>query len=550
MSGNTSFTYNQNILTPTALITTGTLLNGYTVSFNNTIAGTVNIAFAGTTPLSGSGKLCYVRFDVSSVNTGGSSLSFTEALFNENLPATTDNGYFSTINFSTITVSPNTYTLVAGETHLFSATGGIPPYTWGTSNTTVATIDAGGLLTAHHSGVVQVTATDNVGATGSSGNITVYDTYLDIDNASAMVNSVYDLEVNISDFPAGQDIYSFDGTITYRTPELVALSIEPGPQTTTWSFVSNITGNQISFAGAGTLPMTSAGTLFKIRFQLTPDLSVNEFAYVNFGNIALNEGVPLPLTSNGGITGAAGLLINLKVFLEGPYNGTNMNTDLRTAGSIPLSQPFNPTLPFYDNMTPKWLYAGSENVGSIPANVVDWVLVQLRDATTPANATSATVIGTQAGFVLSNGTVVGLDGSSPLNFNTTFSNNLYAVVFHRNHLAVMSNYGLTSGGGTFNYDFTSGANQAYGGVNGHKDIGSGVWGMIAGDGNGNGVVQNTDESSVWKIDLGNSGYLGGDFSLNNIVQNTDESNFWKPNLGGGGQVPAKANSGYQSQVPD
>jgi hypothetical protein len=550
MSGNISFTYNQNILAPTALITTGTLIDGYTVSFNNSIMGSVNIAFAGTTPLSGSGQLCYVRFDVSSVNTGGSPLNFTEAIFNEDLPATTDNGYFSTINFSTITVSPNTYTLVAGETHLFSASGGIAPYTWTSSDNTVATIDASGLLTAHHSGVIQVTATDNVGATGSSGNITVYDTYLDIDDASAMVNSVYDLEVNISDLPTGQDVYAFDGAITYRTPELVALSIVPGPQTAGWSIFSNVSGNQISFAAAGTSPLTSAGVLFKIRFQLTSELSVGEFAYVNFGNINLNEGVPLPLTSNGGITGAAGLLINLKVFLEGPYNGTNMNTDLRTAGSIPLSQPFNPSLPYYDNGSPKWLYTGSESVGSIPANVVDWVLVQLRDATAPAGASSATIIGTQAAFVLNNGTIVGLDGSSPLNFNTTFSNNLYAVVFHRNHLAVMSNYGLSSGGGTFNYDFTTGINQAYGGANGHKDIGSGVWGMISADGNGNGIIQGTDETLVWKIDLGNSGYRGGDFNLNNITQATDETSYWKLNLGNGGQVPAKSISGYQSQVPE
>ena len=33
--------------------------------------------------------------------------------------------------------------------------------------------------------------------------------------------------------------------------------------------------------------------------------------------------------------------LNLKVFLEGPFNGTGMNTDLNTTGLIPLAQPYN-----------------------------------------------------------------------------------------------------------------------------------------------------------------------------------------------------------------
>jgi hypothetical protein len=33
--------------------------------------------------------------------------------------------------------------------------------------------------------------------------------------------------------------------------------------------------------------------------------------------------------------------LDLKVFLEGPYNGTTMNTLLNAHNLIPLSQPFN-----------------------------------------------------------------------------------------------------------------------------------------------------------------------------------------------------------------
>ncbi|MCB2219839.1 MAG: C10 family peptidase [Bacteroidetes bacterium] len=248
----------------------------------------------------------------------------------------------------------------------------------------------------------------------------------------------------------------------------------------------------------------------------------------------------------------AQVVVDLKVFLEGPYNSAShlMETFLLSGGYIPTLQPYNPPTPYYDEEYPAWLYTGTETVPSVPNDVVDWVLVQLRDSGTPENATSATIIGQQAGFVLADGTVVGLDGVSALSFSAVISQNLYVVVFQRNHLGIMSAYPLSESGGIYGYDFTNDAGQVYGGANGHKEIEIGVWGMVAGDGNGNGIIQNTDETAVWKTDLGQSGYLGGDFDMNGIAQNTDETNYWKVNLGSGGQITTKTNqSGYRSQVP-
>jgi len=106
--------------------------------------------------------------------------------------------------------------------------------------------------------------------------------------------------------------------------------------------------------------------------------------------------------------------------------------------------------------------------------------------------------------------------------------------------------------GVYTYDFSAGETQAYGGANGHKDLGGGVWGMVSADGDANGFIQITDEQSAWKPDLGLSGYLGGDFDLNSLSQITDQQEQWLPNLGTGGQVPAKGeivNTGYVSQIP-
>ena len=87
------------------------------------------------------------------------------------------------------------------------------------------------------------------------------------------------------------------------------------------------------------------------------------------------------------------------------------------------------------------------------------------------------------------------------------------------------------------YDFTTSSDQFYGGSAGAKDLGSGVWGMIAGDGNGNGQVQNDDSENIWKNDNGTSGYKNSDFNMNGQIQNDDNENYWKPSNGKGSQVP-------------
>ena len=252
------------------------------------------------------------------------------------------------------------------------------------------------------------------------------------------------------------------------------------------------------------------------------------------------------------LTVVAGIAAELTVLLEGPYDaaGTMFQT-LNSGGYIPLNQPYNPSLPYYGNVAPKWLYAGTESVAAIPTDVVDWVVVQVRDAADGASASSATIEAEQAAFVLADGSIVGLDGMSRLGFaGVTIDNGLFMVVYHRNHLGVMSATALTNVGGFYDYDFSSAETQVYGGANGHKDLGDGYWGMIAADGDANGLIQATDETGAWKTDLGASGYLGGDFDMNGLGQGTDETGYWVPNLGGGGQVPAKASdTGYQSQIP-
>lgn len=117
------------------------------------------------------------------------------------------------------------------------------------------------------------------------------------------------------------------------------------------------------------------------------------------------------------------IYVDLKVFLQGPYNSPNMNTDIQS--SVPKFHPYN---------TAPWNYAGTESA-TITTDIVDWVLIELRTGSSPATATN--VVGRQAALLKNDGTILASDGITNVNFNLA-SGSYYIVIYHRNHLPVMS----------------------------------------------------------------------------------------------------------------
>jgi uncharacterized protein (TIGR02145 family) len=232
-----------------------------------------------------------------------------------------------------------------------------------------------------------------------------------------------------------------------------------------------------------------------------------------------------------------GIMVNVKMILEGAFDistGQLMHNLLNQDGLLPLTQPYAPDLPYYGNMAPVWYYQGNESIAQMPANVVDWVLVELRDAAGPAEAFDNTVIVRKACLLLNNGDVVGSD-LQPLAFDVVIGSGLYVVVYHRNHLAAMSSQGLIPTGDVYSWDFTvSGA--AY--LDGYKALGNGYFGLIGGDGDADGQIQTQDKNNVWEPASGLGGiYLPGDFDLNGQVQTQDKNQVWNPNTGLASQVP-------------
>jgi hypothetical protein len=231
-----------------------------------------------------------------------------------------------------------------------------------------------------------------------------------------------------------------------------------------------------------------------------------------------------------------GFLVDVKVYCQGPYNaGTGfMNTSINTL--LPLTHPFQPTLPYFGNPMPDWYYTGPESVAAIPnLAIVDWIMLELRDAPGAAAATPSTVVARQACFLRRNGKVADLNGANPVDFDVPVTQGLFVVLWQRNHLGVMSSVPLTKVDDTYSYDFSTAAGQAY--LGGQKEIATGVWGMFSGDGNGDGQVGNPDKLDVWTVQSGSAGYKEGDFDLSGQVNNVDKVDFWKPNSGSGSQIP-------------
>lgn len=159
--------------------------------------------------------------------------------------------------------------------------------------------------------------------------------------------------------------------------------------------------------------------------------------------------------------------LDLTVMLQGPYDGGTMNTDLYDNGFFPTDQPFN---------TGPWNYSGSESA-TPTSTTVDWVLVELR-------SDESTLVARSAGILNSDGSLsVSIDdGVYP---GVHSGDDYYIVVWHRNHMPIMSASAQTMP--VASYDLTDAANLF--GADPAIDLGSGVYGMIAGDVTVNGRLQ-------------------------------------------------------------
>jgi fibronectin type 3 domain-containing protein len=196
---------------------------------------------------------------------------------------------------------------------------------------------------------------------------------------------------------------------------------------------------------------------------------------------------------------------NIRVLLEGPYNsGTlQMNKTLNTGGCL------------------------AAHFGSIliPAEAVDSINIELRN--TASNPTTRKF---RPAWLLTDGTIRDFSDTTKncVQFDT-LAGNYFLVIRHRNHIPIMTAVLQALNGATPQaYDFGAAQTQAYG-TDPMADLGSGRYGMISGDTNGDGIVDATDRSSAWNDRL-QTGYKDSDVNLDGIVDASDRSEIWNMRL--------------------
>lgn len=227
------------------------------------------------------------------------------------------------------------------------------------------------------------------------------------------------------------------------------------------------------------------------------------------------------------------VLVKVKAFLQGPFNGTNMNTTLRDNNYIPLDiHPYT--------LSP-WNYDGLERVPTYPDGVVDWVLVELRDPVDPS-----IVISRRAAFIKDDGNIIEIDpyntlGSTDIIFPGVKQGNYYIAIKHRNHLGIMSSaaHPCSTSSSTL-YDFTTGQDKAFTtGPAPMADLGGGKFGMFVGDANSDGTINAMDYNNYWLIQNGTPYDYSmklGDFNLDATINEVDFNNYWLLNNGKATQV--------------
>ena len=201
-------------------------------------------------------------------------------------------------------------------------------------------------------------------------------------------------------------------------------------------------------------------------------------------------------------------------------------------------------------------------VSSVPENVVDWILVELRtianggtDGSTAA-INASTVIARKPAFLLSNGRIVDAEAYSSgvsdgtLSLCNTTSNNaddncpdvlfdqgnvassidnadLYLVIRHRSHLDIISSTRITESSGAYLYDFSMGTNTAREPGRGGLKTKEGpiskvsVPVMYGGDADGDNSIGFSDFTDGIAPVEDQQGYFNGDFNMDRIVGFSD-----------------------------
>ncbi|HMB92338.1 MAG TPA: right-handed parallel beta-helix repeat-containing protein, partial [Rhodothermales bacterium] len=223
-----------------------------------------------------------------------------------------------------------------------------------------------------------------------------------------------------------------------------------------------------------------------------------------------------------------GLIVTATLWLEGPYSGSGMDTNL--SAMLPQNNPYS----LGQSVASTDFFTTDTN----GQQVVDWLWLELRSGDPAGTMTTEAAT---AALLMADGSVKSTDATSDVTFVGVDAGSYYLVVGHRTHLAVMTPVALDCTSGVCSHDFTTAQSAAYTqGSNPLTDLsgsGAGLFALIAADGSGDGLIGAADQT-LWLSGRGSSlGYHDADHNLDGLIGAADQT-LWLSNRGRGSQVPA------------
>jgi hypothetical protein len=212
--------------------------------------------------------------------------------------------------------------------------------------------------------------------------------------------------------------------------------------------------------------------------------------------------------------------IAAKVFLSANFDDTSdtMTNDLRGNNILSTTQPYNAS---------PYNYGGTESLPTtnLRTDLVDWVLLEVKDSTT------GLTIAKKPGVLTKDGNII--DPTNAVTGNTTLgvavpvstNGNYKVIIRHRNHISIATNTAISlSQNTTTTLDLTT--NQNVKGSN-QKQIGTigstPVYGLRLGDINSDGSVDALDRSIIRSAQETTNTYIVQDINLDGSIDSLDRN---------------------------
>jgi len=257
--------------------------------------------------------------------------------------------------------------------------------------------------------------------------------------------------------------------------------------------------------GAG-LFVSGPGNLMTLSFDALSE-GYTDFSFVSITLYDVEGQTIQGITSQDGqiIIGFGHAYASASCYLQGAFSAGGMTASLNEY--LPLSSPY-PLDPI--------------QVSNMPADVVDWVLAELRVSPT------GTALLSQAMWLHTDGSLTSPEKPFML-FMDTAAQDYFLAIKHRNHLPLISSVPVSFvNSGTPNTLDLSELPNIYDPAT-VTELSSGRFAMKAGEANGDGVINHSDRNQHWRMQAGRQGYLSADFNLDGKVFPDDLNAFWRPN---------------------